>query len=693
RSTPRNTKGTPARHRHTSAVTAGEPADDNPELIKRREALGNAVWGRLSTEYTFTQFVSKMALRDEYIRYNAIVAGAFSDLAQNAPTITASTITSADGTIKRNIKEKDVSPHFISLYESMEVVAEEKLEGYGGQMYTFVDRQNIPVSGSSLKSDGLFCFADADESFSSAYAAIEMKKDKCVGTPPTQILGQVGDYALSIWKEQPLRMFVPVLLLHGPNLTLFVFTRGTVFQIELGQIGFTSTQRGKKGHSKIESTLTKLWFVLSIRPEQFGYACSISGNSSRLLIGRGDAEHHIALYACEDSISNDAMDLSSRIRRTVHLFGRVAYLYRTNYQGRKVVAKISWSQSDRLPECATYEVLHRDHVSGIPRVCMQGFVKSDFFGYRMELVLLEDCGSPIDESFSNLAQKRDFESATSLLSQYIKGVAKTLVSAYDAGVLHRDVSTGNITVSGTQAYLIDWGYSKFLDWANVDDIAEKWDFKKDEVLKNESAHDHMIGTPLFMSIQTLLESDMRSVIHDIESLFMVALYTLATLNSPSTDVVDAKHGWSFVRNEMTAWLRVGILAGRDGYLKRFGCDKCSDELKVVLDGLYSFLFVENGEFIGGRMIDNKDYERESEQHIMEDRGFLFVEFSEDDPQEPAPRHPSDLHFPMLADQHIMLAQGFLLVKLSKDSGPQELTLSNQPGRYLPIPANQRIIPT
>ncbi|KAI9505367.1 hypothetical protein BX070DRAFT_84869 [Coemansia spiralis] len=59
-----------------------------------------------------------------------------------------------------------------------------------------------------------------------------------------------------------------------------------------------------------------------------------------------------------------------------------------------------------------------------------------------------------------------------------------------------------------------------------------------------------------------------------------------------------------------AALRVGNLAGPEKYLKRFGCVcEIPLELQQVLDGLYAFLFLDNGHFIGGKMLENPDYER------------------------------------------------------------------------------------
>ncbi|KAJ1983912.1 hypothetical protein EDC05_006597, partial [Coemansia umbellata] len=192
------------------------------------------------------------------------------------------------------------------------------------------------------------------------------------------------------------------------------------------------------------------------------------------------------------------------------------------YNGKKAVIKISWTPTDRLPECAVYEALHAANIPNVPEVHEHGFIKGDFLGYRMEFIVLADCGDPISVYFAQSCTEKRPAFYAAQLAQHTKSIANTLVHAYKAGILHRDVSVGNITVSGNRVYMIDWGYAKFLPWACIDEIATKWNFDKNEVLLNETQHNSMTGTPIFMSIQTLLGSNMRDITHDFESLFLVA---------------------------------------------------------------------------------------------------------------------------------------------------------------------------
>ncbi|KAJ2467266.1 hypothetical protein EV174_006428, partial [Coemansia sp. RSA 2320] len=58
---------------------------------------------------------------------------------------------------------------------------------------------------------------------------------------------------------------------------------------------------------------------------------------------------------------------------------------------------LSWTPMDRMPEGAVYDLLLKAGIEGIPRVYDSGLLKQDFFGLRLEYLILEHCGSSIAE--------------------------------------------------------------------------------------------------------------------------------------------------------------------------------------------------------------------------------------------------------------------------------------------------------
>ncbi|KAJ2556093.1 hypothetical protein EV175_002125 [Coemansia sp. RSA 1933] len=155
-------------------------------------------------------------------------------------------------------------------------------------------------------------------------------------------------------------------------------------------------------------------------------------------------------------------------------------------------------------------------------------------GNRLEFLIIENCGVTIDQ----YAKLRKLDPRKQgLVEQEVLDVVKQssacIANAYAAEVLHRDISASNNTIKSGVAKAIDWGYSKIRDDMEIEGIGaveRRWRIKKDEVSEEESRHDSITGTPMFMSIQVLLDATSRDLIHDAESLFYVALYALAVYN-------------------------------------------------------------------------------------------------------------------------------------------------------------------
>ncbi|KAJ2878781.1 hypothetical protein FB639_003278, partial [Coemansia asiatica] len=58
-----------------------------------------------------------------------------------------------------------------------------------------------------------------------------------------------------------------------------------------------------------------------------------------------------------------------------------------------------------------------------------------------------------------------------------------LVSARSIGILHRDISSGNIAVRNGTATVIDWGYAKIIDYSidGASEIAANWNFDPNDI--------------------------------------------------------------------------------------------------------------------------------------------------------------------------------------------------------------------
>ncbi|KAJ2560095.1 hypothetical protein GGH12_005121 [Coemansia sp. RSA 1822] len=361
--------------------------------------------------------------------------------------------------------------------------------------------------------------------------------------------------------------------------------------------------------------LQDLWFLLKQPPNRFGHFAdvSIDYNSLRFSGGLQDSKVELAIFG-------NALDvkLGDRIARDVPLIRRAAYLTKATYHDKPVVLKYSWTPVDRLPEGAVYRVLELHKVSCLPKIYSSGILVKNFFGYRLEYLLMDDCGESVESHFFRtpeaLASPNQINSVCVAIANVINRTVSCLVEAAKAGVLHRDISAGNITICNGQVRVIDWGYAKLTqpDAPEILKIADDWGFNLGNVTKNEIIHDGMTGTPLFMSIQVLLGCPARSLIDDIESLFYVAMYALSHLShGPS-----ASSAFKVQDNNTAALLKLGSIMNRKLYLGFFGVKVCSDDVKAQLDLLYQLLFCCNNQFIGQELADEEADVRRIDTSIM-----------------------------------------------------------------------------
>ncbi|KAJ2625532.1 ATP-binding cassette transporter snq2 [Coemansia sp. RSA 1358] len=615
---------TPARNTATSLQATGDHTKDNKDLNTRRTAIGERVGGHLDGNiYTVGYMVNTLGLDSEYKTFSDAIGKKFTELVNEILNPTPEEIKFTIDSSSRNTPERAMVKYFEFVLSKMYIFATKNIceDQYKATQYRYYDKQNTPVTGTNIKPDGLFCFMQTSASFATTHIVLEAKSAEYKTDIHSETLGQIGDYALSVWNDQPLRTFVPVLLLHGQRLDLLLFTRGKVVRITLGEITKTlDTLQSTIQIVQMEKTLKNLWFLLTLAPQKFGHICAVDGWQNRIII-KSENNSIFGISATDMPEQSNAISLTKRIRKSVNLFGRVAYLLRSKYKRNDnaseddVVAKISWIPTNRYPERAAYDVLHRNNVEGVPKYYQYGVLKDSFFGYRMEILLLEDCGEPILDHLNSCKSKIGFYNCADNLAAYARKAASVLVHAYDAGVLHRDISAGNITVKGDKVFVIDWAYFKFINEDEAKEAAKKCDIDRTNILRHQDEHDQFTGTPLYMSIQTLCGSTMRGIIHDVESLFMVVLHTLAVLNDFKA-ISDPKYGWTFLGSDIMAVLRVGFFACSDTYLAKMGCSQTTNELKKVIDGMYMLLFQnKNGTYIGGKLGDKMDYEREFDLEV------------------------------------------------------------------------------
>ncbi|KAJ1851227.1 hypothetical protein LPJ76_006188 [Coemansia sp. RSA 638] len=218
---------------------------------------------------------------------------------------------------------------------------------------------------------------------------------------------------------------------------------------------------------------------------------------------------------------------SNRIERTINPRGPIAHMFRVEYRSECAILKLAWTPVDRLPELAVYDALKAANIPNIPSIIDSGIIIENSFGFRVEYLLIVDCGVPLVEYLQTqmlLGIRKQSDIAASAMFQAVE----CIYGAWSAGILHRDITADSVVVKGGQARIIDWGHAKFAEdcAVNVESLATKWLFNKDKATGDEGSSKSIIGTPVYTSIPVLVGAKKRSIADDVESVFYVAIDAL-----------------------------------------------------------------------------------------------------------------------------------------------------------------------
>ncbi|KAJ2746892.1 hypothetical protein GGI20_000971 [Coemansia sp. BCRC 34301] len=584
-------------------VPAAGTYHEHPLVLRdRRGGLKGTLKG-LNETVEFEELVVKLGLEDAYGAYVRAVGKLFANIVKDMATLDPAD--KEDGYVRQLL---DAVEHMASSASQGEWP-----EQYRETPYDIFESQNRSKDTRNLKPDILITSTERDgATFQDVFLFVEAKKP--VGGPNAYLdkIGQLADYALALRECQPTRTFIPVLFLHGHLLDLLVFTHSGYFKTLIGPVLVASDQDRERRSSVIAKSLRRFWFLLTLPVDKFGFLFDSTKTPSCL---RADTSINPAtLTRVAGNQAETDIIVRELISRPVRITGRCTYLFNAKYNGEEAILKFSWTPTNRLPEGAIYQVLEKHGISNIPEILASGILIRDLFGYRLEFLVMEHCGTSIVSHFQNRAKSSELVSDLATeAAHYVEQVTQTLTEALEIGILHRDISAGNIAIKGSKAYVIDWGYAKFIRQPGGDefaaDIATRWDFDWVKVLKTESAKDPFTGTPLYMSCRLLLEAKKRSIYDDFESLLYVMLDAFS--NRPrASNLGEQPAGFQFFSSETTALARLSCMQSSKRFLKLFGADldKASAVFKM-LDAMRQFLFFDTGLHVGGSVLDGTDFPR------------------------------------------------------------------------------------
>ncbi|KAJ2718942.1 hypothetical protein GGI07_005508 [Coemansia sp. Benny D115] len=512
----------------------------------------------------------------------------------------------------RTVNETELFREFTNMWERLTKEYNVRCPGlYPFSRYLFASHETSAVSGSTIKPDGvLFLASTTKRMVADIHILFEAKISEYPSELPDDVLGQIAEYSRDVWGAQPTRTFVPVFLLHGGMLSLFVFLRSDVLRIDLGRVFYSNPKVCHLETSDVAECLMYLMFFTQQTPKKFGHFVDIMNRRSNLKFSGKKSESEVTIV--EDGCDG-AVSIGKRIDRKVPLFHRAAYLYRAIWNGKKAVLKLSWTPHDRQPEGAIYDILKHEGVSGIPEIYDSGILIKDFFDYRLEYILMEDCGATInnwtDRDYQRfVGANRNIAMTADFIGMAVRNATRCLWQAHSVGVLHRDISTGNIAVNSEgSVFVIDWGYAKpshkDMDKSIRMKVEEEWRIDLTKISTTESQFDPLTGTFCFMGIRMLSGHEMRSILDDLESIFYVALYMFAQLH-PGKKEYELMQLINYT-NEQAAMAKLGGLVCRRKYPMLFGVDpEKAESVCKTLGPLYNALFVRDDTFIGDELLES-----------------------------------------------------------------------------------------
>ncbi|KAJ2558738.1 hypothetical protein EV175_000654 [Coemansia sp. RSA 1933] len=628
-----NVQATPIAQRRGIEI---HPTDeDMRKLNDRRADLARQLSGR-TTIMDFASLLKYLGVLSEFTNSRQCTSDAFAHIAGHVPSLGDKRLAAHPhgGTLvgPKSSNEAGLVDYFKNLWAEMTAAA----IAWNSRLAVdqpaipmphceLFDHQNTYIPASRQKADIVFYQHEGQEGFQSIHTILEAKIESFPGGElPELERGQIADYALSVWEAQPMRTFVPIFYLHGRNLSLFVFTRNGIVRVDLGAICHNKQPSSASivSDTKIASlcnTMRDLWFLLTLPPEKFGHLCDTPKYDKYLVFEKEPSNPVLATKMTWNSKEGTFVARMPDCTKT-RIIGRLAFVAKVQYgpDDKAAVLKLTWTPAKRLSEAAVYDLLHEGGVPNIPAIYESGILKKDFFGYRLEYIITEDCGNDIIEFGRKSYARGRTSEAAGLAAKHVSQVTSSLVHAQAVGLFHRDISSGNIAInSEDNAIVIDWGYAKLVA-TDSDEVMErnkailrKWELDLKLILRSEPNTDMLTGTLIYISLQMLVSDMERGLIHDVESLFYVMLHVLSDLNG------ERPRGFRVFDSTDFAWARVGYLSDPNYFYESFGVEinGVDEKLRTVLDAMYKFLFMQSDRYIGGKLLYVKNFQRElSREH-------------------------------------------------------------------------------
>ncbi|KAJ2142721.1 hypothetical protein IW136_001879, partial [Coemansia sp. RSA 678] len=356
---------------------------------------------------------------------------------------------------------------------------------------------------------------------------VEIKNDDMASTAH-HVRGQILQDFIDMTETLPRRFMIGLTLAQHGDICVYVCVPGGVYSAQLGSLHLAGKTKPSLGNTNpTVDDQRVVAFLLLLHERLCKDSGHLTGKNMRLpvrfsfgdipdTLTDGKSSMHQSTTVCPELSEKDVAK-GGIYGRHWHLRGQRTWVYPAQLKRKitdqpdkidDVFFKFQWS-FDGDGEIDVHRFVLERGVPHVPKLLHTAIIEGKAYGthglkFKGEAMIMEYVGKSVKSLFGN-----NTLCTPSKIIDIFAGYVHTLVAA--AGIdngqyaLHRDISIGNLMVTEDGSpYIIDWGCGRVC----AEDDGPR------------SSAKEMIGTAVYMGIRILAGCNARSVIDDLESMFL-----------------------------------------------------------------------------------------------------------------------------------------------------------------------------
>ncbi|KAJ2224079.1 hypothetical protein IW143_000712 [Coemansia sp. RSA 520] len=426
---------------------------------------------------------------------------------------------------------------------------------------------------------------------------VEIKNDDMTSTAH-HVRGQILQDFIDMTETLPRRFMIGLTLAQHGGICVYVCVPGGVYSAQLGSLHLAGkTKPSTDNANPTVDDQRVVAFLLLLQERLCKDSGHLTGKNMRLPVkfSFGDIPDTLTDGKSSDMLQSTTVcpELSEKdvakggiYGRHWHLRGQRTWVYPAQLKRKitdqpdeidDVFFKFQWS-FDGDGEIDVHRFVLERGVPHVPKLLHTAIIEGKAYGthgpkFKGEAMVMEYVGKSVKSLFGN-----DTLCTPSKIIDIFAGYVHTLVAA--AGIdngqyaLHRDISIGNLMVTEDGSpYIIDWGSARVCT--------------EDENSRSQAKE--IIGTGIYMGRRILAGCNLRSVIDDLESMFLVLVHCIwLTYGKMDTNY---EYLWITTTFSLLKTMRVSWLGIQTNFILYMGVSETLPEaLHALVESLYELLF-------------------------------------------------------------------------------------------------------